>query len=109
MNAMSKIDAAVARAAAQDTDALDRLIQIAKSDTGQARRVADFLLAWWNPANCGGFDLTSLWGVDREIAIDMHRVFSLIARCQSYPDSLGYGQDFAAIIAQWRPELNDAN
>jgi hypothetical protein len=105
MSAPSKIDVALAQAARHDQEALDRLIRIAKSDTGQARRVADFLLAWWNPGTCGGFDLTSLWGVDREIAIDMHRVFSLVARVHSYPDSLGYKADFAQIIEQWRPEL----
>jgi hypothetical protein len=38
--------------------ALARLIKIAKGDTGQSRRVADFLLAWWNAGSCGSFDLT---------------------------------------------------
>lgn len=35
--------------AKQDNEraALARLIKIAKGDTGQSRRVADFLLAWW--------------------------------------------------------------
>ena len=28
--------------------ALERLIGVAQSDTGQSRRAADFLLAWWN-------------------------------------------------------------
>lgn len=28
--------------------ALERLLKIAQGDTGQSRRVADFLLAWWN-------------------------------------------------------------
>jgi hypothetical protein len=28
--------------------ALERLIDIAHRDTGQSRRVADFLLPWWN-------------------------------------------------------------
>lgn len=86
-------------------DALERLIRIAKSDTGQSRRVADFLLAWWNSANCGGFDLTNLWAVDASIAADMQTVFGFVAGIHSYPDSIGYKQDFEAIIAQWRPEL----
>ena len=89
----------------QEIDALDRLIRIAKSDTGQSRRVADFLLAWWNAGSCGSFDLTNLWGVDTAIAIDMQTVFGLIAGIHSYPDSLGYKEDFLAIIEQWRPEL----
>lgn len=90
---------------AQEIDALDRLIRIAKRDTGQSRRVADFLLAWWNASNCGSFDLTNLWAVDSDIAIDMQTVFGLIARIHAYPDRIGYEKDFHAIIEQWRPEL----
>ena len=41
-------------------DALMRLLQVAHSDTGQARVVADFLLAWWDAESCGGFDLAGL-------------------------------------------------
>ncbi|MGM4990514.1 DUF7673 family protein [Tardiphaga sp. 841_E9_N1_2] len=87
-------------------DALERLIAIAKSDTGQSRRVAEFLLAWWNAPNCGAFDLTALWGVDEHIVDDVIAVFNFIAqhpRC--YPDMLGYDADFSEIIAQHRPEL----
>ena len=70
--------------------ALERLIAIAQSDTGQARRVADFLLAWWNAGECGGFDLTNLWGVDASIAEDMVIVFGYVARANAYPDALGF-------------------
>lgn len=89
------------------TRALERLIEIAKRDTGQSRRVADFLLAWWNAGSCGSFDLTNLWGVDSVIANDMVTVFGLIAKANKYPDSLGYGADFKAIVRAWRPELHD--
>jgi hypothetical protein len=41
--------------------ALTLLLDVAKSDTGQARRCADFLLAWWNAEACGSFDLTNVW------------------------------------------------
>ena len=85
--------------------ALRRQIEIAKRDTGQSRRVADFLLAWWNAADCGGFDLTNLFAVDGAIAADMVTVFSLIARINRYPDTLGFGEDFEAIVRKWRPEL----
>lgn len=85
--------------------ALERLISHAKRDSGQSRRVADFLLAWWNAGQCGGFDLTSLWSVDDAIARDMKTVFGLIARENKYPDSLGYEQDFNAIVKEWRPEM----
>lgn len=85
--------------------ALERLLKIARSDTGQSRRVADFLLAWWNADNCGKFDLTDLWSVDTAIAVDMVTVFGFVARVHSYPDTLGYGTQFEAIVREWRPEL----
>lgn len=84
---------------------LERLIQYAQSDTGQSRRVADFLLAWWNAGQCGGFDLTNLWNVDDAIAEDMAIVFRLVTRAHNYPDTLGYGPQFEAIVRAWRPEL----
>lgn len=83
--------------------ALDRLIHIAQRDTGQSRRVANFLLAWWNAEACGGFDLTELWGVDAAIAADMVTVFAIFPNCQHYPDTLGYGSQFEAIVRAWRP------
>ena len=85
--------------------ALRRLIEIAKRDTGQSRRVAEFLLAWWNAAECGGFDLTNLFSVDDSIATDMVLVFAIIARLSRYPDTLGFGKDFESIVRQWRPRL----
>ena len=87
--------------------ALERLIAIAQSDTGQARRVADFLLAWWNAGECGGFDLTNLWGVDASIAEDMVIVFGYVARAHAYPDVLGFNAEFQSIVRGWRPELAD--
>lgn len=85
--------------------ALERLIEIAKGDSGQSRRVADFLLAWWNSGTCGAFDLTNLWAVDAVIADDMVAVVRLIASASRYPDTLGYKDDFVAIVHAWRPEL----
>ena len=89
----------------EETAALERLIQIAQGDTGQSRRVADFLLAWWNAASCGAFDLTTLWGLDTGIAKDMVMVFGLVAKVNQYPDSLGYEEPFKRIVREWRPEL----
>jgi hypothetical protein len=87
--------------------ALERLIQIAQRDTGQSRRIANFLLAWWNAQECGGFDLTDLWQVDSAIASDMVTVFGLVADHNSYPDTLGYGVQFEQILHAWRPVLKD--
>ncbi|MCB8882954.1 hypothetical protein ACELLULO517_22090 [Acidisoma cellulosilytica] len=85
--------------------ALNRLIAIAQSDTGQARRVADFLLAWWNADDCGRFDFRDLWMVDRTIADDILSVLSLIALRQSYPDAYGLGEAFERLVKDWRPQL----
>lgn len=89
----------------QERTALDRLLKVAQSDTGQSRRVADFLLAWWNADSCGGFDLTNLWSVDTAVAVDMVTVFGLVARVHSCSDQLGYSDQFEAVIRVQRPEL----
>lgn len=87
--------------------ALRRLVDIAQSDTGQSRRCADFLLAWWNAGSCGGFDLTDLWCVDISIAADMVPIFGLVARCREYPPA-EFKDDFAALVRDWRPSLGGA-
>jgi hypothetical protein len=88
-----------------DETALRHLIGVAAGTTGQSRIVANFLLAWWNAAECGGFDLTDVWAVDAAIAADMRRVLALIAERQQYPDSMGYGNEFERIVRAWRPGL----
>lgn len=92
----------------EELAALERLLSIAERDTGQARRVAAFLLAWWNADTCGGFDLTDLWAVDTAIARDMVLVFGLVARVHSYPCAetyIAYGRRFEALVRAWRPKL----
>ena len=91
----------------KESASLGRLIEHAKRGTGQSRRVADFLLAWWNPGQCGGFDLTAMWGCDQEIVEDMIVLFAFIGRNNRYPDSLGFEADFVTIIREWRPELQN--
>jgi hypothetical protein len=86
-------------------NALDRLVRIAEGNTGQSRRVANFLLAWWNAGNCGGFDLTDLWMVDQAIADDMIAVFKLVSHWRNYPDTAGLGARFEKLVGQWRPHL----
>lgn len=88
-----------------DADALHRLLAIARSDTGQSGRVTDFLLAWWNPQDCGKWALTDLWSVDRAIADDMLSVAAFISRRPAYPDTYGLGAEFEALMARWRPHL----
>ena len=82
-----------------------RLIEIAGSDTGQSRRVANFLLAWWNAGDCGGFDLTDLWMVDKKTADDMLATAAFVATHREYPNSYGLRADFETLVALWRPQL----
>ncbi len=85
--------------------ALERLLKIAARDTGQSRRVANFLLAWWNPQECGRFDFLDMWGCDTAIVDDMLQVLAWIGHHQNYPDTLGYSKQFEAIVRAWRPAL----
>lgn len=83
-------------------EALARLIAIARSDTGQAARVANFLLAWWNAGRDGGFDLTDLWNVDQAIADDMIAVFTMVANHRHHADVYGLRAEFEQLVTQWR-------
>jgi ParB family transcriptional regulator, chromosome partitioning protein len=82
--------------------ALARLLQIARQDTGQSRRVADFLLAWHNAGENGGWDPTDLWNVDAAIADDMLAVVRLIRDSHAYPDGLGLDDEIATVWRLWR-------
>lgn len=86
------------------TEALDRLFDLAASDTGQARRAANFLLAWWNAGENGGFDLADLFGVDHAVAADMATVFAYLGSHAGaiYPDQLGYKDQIVALVERWR-------
>lgn len=84
---------------------LECLLKIAQGYTGQSRRVAELLLAWWNFGQCGSYDLTTAWGPDDDIVDDVCVVFRLASRAHSYPDTLGYGAQFEAVVRAWRPEL----
>jgi hypothetical protein len=85
-----------------NTAPLQRLMRIAEGDSGQSRVVADFLLAWWNADEYGGFNLTDVWAVDERIAEDMLAVFTQIVLSRSYPDTLGYEKEFESIVSWWR-------
>lgn len=85
--------------------AFERLLDLARSDTGQARRVADFILAWWNAGELGGFDLADVFAVDMAIGHDMARVFAWMASRTSaeYPEA--YEPAIKEIIRGWRPDV----
>jgi ParB family chromosome partitioning protein len=82
--------------------ALERLLRVAGRDTGQSRRVANFLLAWHNAEENGGWDPVDLWNVDAAIADDMFKVLRLIRESHRYPDGLGFGDEIAAVWRLWR-------
>jgi len=85
--------------------AFERLLAVARTDTGQARRVANFLLAWWNAESLGGFDLTELFAVDEAIALDMAAVFSWLATQESAVYPTEYRSELEVLIREWRPEV----
>ncbi|WP_327197068.1 hypothetical protein [Sphingobium yanoikuyae] len=91
-------------APAPPTAALDRLFEIAKSDTGQAARVANFLLAWWNGNDLGHFQIADLFCLDLDIASDIVAVLGFLAQHPGaiYADTLGYRGDVMALLAHWR-------
>ncbi|MBB5704483.1 hypothetical protein FHS76_004401 [Ochrobactrum daejeonense] len=84
--------------------ALEKLLNVAHNDTGQGRRVANFLLAWWNADVHGGFDLADLANVDLEIAEDMVTVFTFLAREEDVVYPYEYRSEIENVIHRWRPE-----
>lgn len=60
--------------------ALTRLIPLAMSDTGQARRVADFLMAWWNRPDLGHFQIADMFGLHVAIANDITTIIGFLGQ-----------------------------
>lgn len=86
-----------------ELSALGRLLQIAQRHSGQSQRVANFLLAWYNAAENGGWDPADLWAVDPEIADDIVSVIGLIRRVDcKYPNDLGFEREIWGIWRRWR-------
>jgi hypothetical protein len=88
----------------EQVDAIERLFRIAMRDTGQSRRVANFLLAWYNAGSNGGWDPADLWAVDTAIADDMMTVLGLIRNgpCGKYPNDWGFRKEIEAVWDLWR-------
>ncbi len=83
-------------------EALIRLCAIALRDTGQSRRVANFLLAWHNAEENGGWDPIDLWNVDTAVAADLLTVLKLVHESHLYPGDLGFEPEITAIWQLWR-------
>ncbi len=84
--------------------ALERLMEVARADTHQARYAANFLLAWWNAGELGGFDLTDAWGLDEALREDLATLFGFIARNKVYPSAYSFRSEFEDLVRLWRPE-----
>ena len=84
--------------------ALDKLIELARSDTGQARRAANFLLAWWNGEDCGYFPIADLFGVDATIATHMTTIIGFLGQHEGaiYPDAFGRKAEMIELVSRWR-------
>ena len=84
--------------------ALKRLFEIAKHDSGQCRRVANFLLAWWDGDSWGHFPIHDLFNVDTAIAADMATVFTYLGQHPGavYADHWGYRESMAELVERWR-------
>ena len=82
--------------------AVHRLLTVASQDTGQARRVADFLLAWHNAGENGGWDPVDLWTLDDAIAADILMVLGLIRISHRYPSDIGFRKEIEAVWKLWR-------
>lgn len=87
---------------AAEIKSFELLMSAARNDTGQSRRVADFLLAWWNAVECGAWDPTSLWSLDVELGDAIVTLLGYINRSRCYPDTLGYGPEFKELVRMWR-------
>jgi hypothetical protein len=86
--------------------ALARLIDLARSDTGQAARVARFLMAWWNGPELGDFPIADLFGLDCSVAADITTVFGYLGQHPGaiYINAFGYEDAMAEIIERWGPQ-----
>lgn len=96
-------------------EAIGRLLDIAKSDTGQSQRVADFLLAWWNGDDLGHFPILHFCNCDAIIAEDMLAILAYLAQeSTTYANAWGYEDAMRALVEQKRdlefhPLLDDAH
>jgi hypothetical protein len=65
----------------------------------------NFLLAWWNAGDLGGFDLTEAWGLDEALREDLVTLFGFIARNKVYPSAFSFRFEFDVLARQWRPQV----
>jgi len=66
------------------------------------RRVRQFLLAWHNANELGGFDIADLWDMPDDARADVMTVLKMIARGPTrwYPDKYGFCDEMNTLIAK---------
>jgi hypothetical protein len=86
--------------------ALAFCFRAARGDSGGQRRVRQFLFAWHNAGELGGFDFADLWSLDEKHLDAVLTVTLMIARGQTgyYPHHYGYEADMEALIETYGPE-----
>lgn len=85
--------------------AIGRLVEIARSDTGHSARTADFLLAWWNGSDHGHFPILHLCNSDAIVSEDMLIIMAYLAQEPVvYADAWGYKEEMADLYRLWREE-----
>jgi len=104
VQSLKAVDATTAQNCQAVLASVARLMRIAMGDTGQCRRVADFLLAWHNADENGGWDPTDLWNVDATIADDILTALRLLRMENRYPGDLGFQKEIEQIWELWRAD-----
>jgi hypothetical protein len=104
VQSLKAVDATAAQKRQALLPSVARLMRIAMGDTGQCRRVADFLLAWHNADENGGWDPTDLWNVDATIADDILTALLLLRMENRYPGDLGFQKEIDRIWELWRAD-----
>lgn len=85
--------------------ALHRLIKVARRDTGQSQKVADFILAWHNSISCGKWDVTDIWCLDADLRFDIISLIGYMSNCTTYPTDLVPREMIEDIGKRWRPQI----
>lgn len=86
-------------------EAIGRLAAIARLETGQSSRVADFLLAWWNGPELGDFPLLHLCNCDATIGEDMLIIMAyLVQEPTTYADAWSCRDAMVDLVHRWRAD-----
>ncbi|MCU1739301.1 MULTISPECIES: hypothetical protein [unclassified Pseudomonas] len=73
------------------------------STTGErdAEPVAAFLMAWYDPATYGGFNVNDLWEMDEPIREAAAILFTWLSKNRTTPKDLDLDLIFEAISVRW--------